>query len=285
VVHVRSAPATSRPASISGAPTRSKNLRRCAKGRADLEKPTAYSEQEKIEHQSILGADPAGYGFYLYPKTAVAVLNEKTSKVDYYGGPYSNSGVNSASGRGTGNDGGSRRWREPKGGRNFRRNVTSQVIVEEEANEGQEEPPVSRPQRRHSEVPGQLRQPRSDAVSVPTLPRPVGNSTPQSARSPSHGRQRSLHNDWAHITAQKQQHLGPLPSLQLPTQKRGEVRASIDSADETALADLHRDAMMFVNKSNNDECDAQVDSSSQQITDKLGDVIKIPVLRVEMVDV
>lgn len=56
----------SRSLSPSGSPARSRTFR---KRPLEAVQPTAYSKEDKIEHRSILFADPAGLGYYLYPTT------------------------------------------------------------------------------------------------------------------------------------------------------------------------------------------------------------------------
>jgi hypothetical protein len=117
-----------------------------AKGRrrlADLEKPTSYSEKEKMEHRSILGADPAGLGFYLYPTSGQELVNRRHTMIGAqsmrYPGPRPTPEGNRNSWAGmsadvSGDLVGNGRRREPRG-RGFCRNVTSQIIVEEDGND------------------------------------------------------------------------------------------------------------------------------------------------------
>ncbi|KAI5798503.1 hypothetical protein FPQ18DRAFT_122844 [Pyronema domesticum] len=115
--------------------------------RADLEAHTSYSPQERMEHRSILGADPAGLGFYLYPKPQ---KGRPVSMGAVGAGGYPSFGPVGAGGypsfglppppqqqqysignMGRGRDSGRRAWREQKG-RSYQRTIATSCIVEEE---------------------------------------------------------------------------------------------------------------------------------------------------------
>jgi hypothetical protein len=199
--------------------------RKREKGRADLEKPTSYSKQERIEHQSILGADPAGFGFYLYPKTPAQDLSQKNSKVDYYGGSFGGGTSRRGSWGGMSADNGSRRgaWRDQRGC-SFRGNVASQIIMEEETNDFYQEKSAVQTQRRHSESPmhgGQWRQSRLEAAaaSVPPHSAVNNNSSPQSPPRSKDGRlddirRRSLQQE---AMTDKFREVVPVPALKMET--------------------------------------------------------------------
>jgi hypothetical protein len=204
---------------------KSKMSRKREKGRADLEKPTSYSKQERIEHQSILGADPAGFGFYLYPKAPAQELSQKNSKVDYYGGSFGGGTSRRGSWAGMSADNGSRRgaWRDQRGC-SFRGNVASQIIMEEETNDFYQEKSAVQTQRRHSESPmhgGQWRQSRLEAAAAPVPPHSAvnNNSSPQSPPRSKDGRlddirRRSLQQE---AMTDKFREIVPAPALKMET--------------------------------------------------------------------
>jgi len=262
--------------SPAGVPLRARTFRRktAEKGRADIEKPTSYTKQEKIEHESILGADPAGYGFYLYPKTSTPSLRRNSCA----GGSDNRSGVDSGSGR---SGHGRRTWKETKG-QSYRRTVTSQIIMEEEGGDSCETPPIVQPQRRHpmaSGIDSQWRAPRHDAAPhVPPLGRPTVNGGNNASR-------RSLHNSWDQLSSQIESHDGPFPALEVPQRRRNDLHDS----EEAALRRLQREANRFMIRSE-DVDDDDDDFGVWSVTDKLSggsssSNAQIPALRVEMVNI
>ncbi|KAI5852129.1 hypothetical protein BZA05DRAFT_396917 [Tricharina praecox] len=268
--------------SSAGVPSRARTLRRRAteKGRADIEKPTSYTEQEKMEHESILGADPAGYGFYLYPKTST-LSPQRNSYVGGSGSSDSGSPVDGGSGRPSH---GRRTWKEAKG-RSFRRTVTSQIIMEEECGDSSETAPIAQPQRRHSMAPGidsQWRAPRQDAGSVgqPTLNGGNNNAA----------RRRSLHNSWDQLSSQIQRHDGPFPALELPQRRRSD---QLHDGEEAALRRLQLEANRFMIRTEDvDDTDADDDFGVRPVADRgsgggssRNSNVPVPALRVEMVNV
>ncbi|KAF8246654.1 hypothetical protein K440DRAFT_326452 [Wilcoxina mikolae CBS 423.85] len=217
---------SSRPASSNGSSSRSRKFGKKnggEKGRGDVEKRT-NPEQERMERRSILGADPAGVGFYLYPKTAQP--EPSIQKVNVMG-----SGRSGLSGP----DNGRRAWREQKG-RSFQRTIATPMIVEEDGNgnDTYELPPFPNPQRRHSRISmhdGQLRQPRFHAdqpapplsatssrsqVALPSIDSLLdGEAAKAGPSTPKHSRQRSLHNSWDQINAHKKLHQ-QISALEVP---------------------------------------------------------------------
>lgn len=122
-------------------------------------KATEYTPQEKLEHKAILGADPVGFGFHRYP------ISEKDQFAPVRrpgpgprrpgpGDPWKRNSWGGYDGDGARDPaniaGNSRRGprRDPRG--DFRRNVASQVIVEE----GDVQDSSAQNQRRNSEAPG-----------------------------------------------------------------------------------------------------------------------------------
>ncbi|KAI5841453.1 hypothetical protein DFP73DRAFT_125075 [Morchella snyderi] len=134
----KSNPSSSRPRSSSSL-ARAKSFRR----RSDGRKPDGvggYTEDQKIERMSILGADPAGYGYYLYPTSKPEVSNGKNSSASGLGKRTRPAyledwkrhswGSNSDNGRvSTTAAPSSKAWKDARG-RSFRRTVT-QAIPEE----------------------------------------------------------------------------------------------------------------------------------------------------------
>lgn len=294
---VSSMPRTPSSASLSGpssSDSRTKSSRRREKGRADLEKPTSYSQQERIEHRSILGADPAGSGFYLYPKTSTQKLSQKDSKVDYYGGSSTSGGTagrNSWSGM-SGDNASRRGWKDQRG-RGFRGNVASQIIVEEEGGENYQEPPSIQTQRRRSEVPmhnGQWRQSRLEAGAVPpatisaSFLRPSlagggleGDHSGNRSTSPN-SRRRSLHDRAERIRALGEGNQEQLFALQI--QPQGNIGEGRSHANE--LRRRQQGVLRLAEKVCNDECGNV--STSRHITEKLEGIVQVPALRIGTVD-
>ncbi|KAI5820470.1 hypothetical protein BZA77DRAFT_78884 [Pyronema omphalodes] len=157
--------------------------------RADLEAHTSYSPQERMEHRSILGADPAGLGFYLYPKPA----NGRPVSIGPGGypafGPVGAGGYPSfgpfpqqnqqqqnqqysIGNMGRGRDSGRRAWREQKG-RSYQRTIATSCIVEEEGELRQEgEQQENREQQNTREQQDIKEESEEDMVDeqAPTLP-------------------------------------------------------------------------------------------------------------------
>jgi len=287
---------SSRPGSSGDSSMRSRKLGKKKnggeKGRADSEKRT-NPEQERMERRSILGADPAGVGFYLYPKTAQPEL--PSQKVNVVGG--GRSGL-------SGPDNGRRAWREQKG-RSFQRTIATPMIVEEEGNgnDTYAVSPFPNPQRRHSRLSmqdGQLRQARFHAdqpappqsatssrsqFALPSIDSLLdGNGAKAGPSTPKHTRRRSLHNSWDHINAQKKIHQ-QISALEVPP--RNSENAVLSLCCEESTLRYWRQEGMHEGKDRSDVVDDEEfdTSQSRQITDKLSGVVQIPIIRVEMVNV
>lgn len=179
---------SSRPTSPPSSISRAKSLR---KKFGDPKKGSGfggYTDQEKIERISILGADPAGYGYYLYPTSEKEASNKRNSGTGPpgrpgYVGDWKRDNWGSRS-DGRGNNGAPRAWKDSRG-RGFRRTVAQQAIPEEASDAFDSE---SKPGRRFSH---------------PTLAESV--SAPEERRQ-------SLHNSWD--STQSNQKIPELSSLQ-----------------------------------------------------------------------
>lgn len=123
--------------------------------------PTEYTIQEKLDHKAILGADPAGGGFYRYPGAENENIRRAGPRPGFrrppgpdqwkrnsWAGLDDNGGIDPAH-LGVNGRRGMRRDPRPGGLPGFRRNVASEVILEESSDAD----PLSPDRRRFSELP------------------------------------------------------------------------------------------------------------------------------------
>lgn len=163
------ASAPSGPASSYFAISRAKTFRRRSADSRKRDGIGGYTDQEKIERISILGADPVGYGYYLYPTSQKETNNRRNSGMgqpsskrgkpgyvdDWNKGSWGGSGsegFGGGRGGGTGTPSG-RAWKDSRG-RGFRRTVAQQAIPEEAGDAFDSESTTSKstgPSRRSSE--------------------------------------------------------------------------------------------------------------------------------------
>ncbi|PWW76738.1 hypothetical protein C7212DRAFT_279730 [Tuber magnatum] len=256
---------TSRPGSSSSAlSSRTLSLRRRS-GKTDMEAATSYSIQEKIEHRSILEADPAGTGFYLYPTARPEISNRRSSS-----GSSSSSSRSGSWGRTpmggnmsddlrrnsrTGPDGRSvrsmppagRGWRDPRGGRSFGGSVAQQVILEE-VGDLADSPQTLSSSLSAPSIDSQQAALRSRGPSNQNRSPDVSKNASVSEKSE---RRRSLHNNWDSIQSQMRIHGDDFPRLQVPmeTKKEGE---DLDMGEKIALRNLQWGAMRFLDASGTD---------------------------------
>lgn len=254
---------TSRPGSAASSRTLSRRRR---SGKADIGAPTSYSTQEKIEHRSILGADPAGAGFYLYPPAQSEISSRR-------GGSHSGSSGSRSGSRGrapmggnmsddprrnnswTGLDGHNARgmppagrgWRDPRGGRSFGRSVTQQVILEEVGDVADSPQTMSS----SSSAPNlDSRQAMLGSGGLPNQSRLLDMS--KNASLPEKGeRRRSLHNNWDPIQSQTRIHSDGFQQLQVPPEIKKEGR-DWDMGESMALKKLQQGEMRFMDASSAD---------------------------------
>lgn len=129
---------TSRPTSLTPSISRAKSFRNKFVDPKKSAGSSGYTDQEKIERMLILGADPAGYGYYLYPASEKEASNRRTSGTGPPGRPGNvgdwrrdNWGSRSdGHGGGRGSNGAPRAWKDSRG-RGFRTTVAQQAIPEE----------------------------------------------------------------------------------------------------------------------------------------------------------
>ncbi|CAZ83626.1 unnamed protein product [Tuber melanosporum] len=250
--------------SISSLSTRTLSLRRRS-GKADIEAPTSYSTQEKIEHRSILGADPAGAGFYLYPTAQSEISGRRSSSGSSPGGSRSgswgrapmggNMGDDSRRSSWTGPDGHNARgmppagrgWRDPRGGRSFGRSVTQQVILEE-VGDVADSPQTTYSSSSVPSFDSQQAALRSGGLSnqnrSPDMTKNV--SVPEKSE-----RKRSPHNNWDSIQSQMQILKGDFPQLQVPPETRKGAE-DCGMGEKMALRSLQQRAMRFMDASSAD---------------------------------
>ncbi|KAI5787064.1 hypothetical protein EDC01DRAFT_170559 [Geopyxis carbonaria] len=163
----KSAPSSRPTSSQSNYSRNSSTLRR--KTSTDINKTTAHTIQQQIEHRSILGADPAGLGFYLYPKSELENAKKPGRSDARLPGARNNCkfedvGQTSCSDINRNSMSSSKKsWREPRG-RYFRPNVASQIIVEE-SNDTCESTVENKPRDSQSAI--QWQQHRVNTNSVP----------------------------------------------------------------------------------------------------------------------
>lgn len=177
-----------------------------------------YTDQEKLERISILGADPAGYGYYLYPTSEREASNKRNSGTGPPGRPgyvgdwkRDNWGSRpDGPGGGRGNSGAPRAWKDSRG-RGFRKTVAPQAIPEEAGDVFDSE---SKPNRRFSN---------------PTLAESVSIVEEKKER------RQSLHNSWDLIQAH--QKTRELSSLQVPGVE------ALNQDDEAVLRGLQQGAL------------------------------------------
>ncbi|KAG0641957.1 hypothetical protein HOY80DRAFT_684057 [Tuber brumale] len=256
---------TSRPGlSSSTLSSRTLSLRRRT-GKANTEAPTSYSTQEKIEHRSILGADPAGAGFYLYPTARSEIPSRRSSSGNSSGGSRSgswgrapmggNMGDDSRRNIWTGPDGHNARgmppagrgWRDSRGGRSFRKSVTQQVILEEVGDV------ADSPQT----VPSSPSAPNFDSQQAALRSGSLSNHnrspdmTKNASVSEKSERKRSPHNNWDSIQSQMQILKGDFPQLQVPPETR-KGAGGCDMGEKMALRRLQQRAMRFMDASSTD---------------------------------
>jgi len=256
---------TSRPGSSSSAvSSRTLSLRRRS-GKADIGASTSYSTQEKIEHRSILGADPAGAGFYLYPPAQSEISNRRSGSHSGSGGSRSGSwgrapvggNMNDDSRRNgwTGLDGhnprgmppAGRGWRDPRGGRSFGRSVTQQVILEEVGDVADSPQTMSS----SSSAPNlDSSQAMLGSGGLANQNRPP-NMSKNASVSEKGERRRSLHNNWDSVQGQMRIHSDGVPQLQVPPKIKKEGR-DWDMGESMALRKLQQGAMRFMDASSAD---------------------------------
>ncbi|RPB02637.1 hypothetical protein L873DRAFT_1826662 [Choiromyces venosus 120613-1] len=257
---------TSRPGSSNSTlSSRTLSLRRKS-GKADVETPTSYSTQEKIEHRSILGADPAGAGFYLYPTAqpensstrSSSSSSSSSSRSGSRGRPPVNGNMDGDS-RGntwTGPDEhnnsrgmppAGRGWRDPRGGWSFRRSVTQQVILEEVGDVADSPQTMSS----SSSAPKFDTQKTAQRSGCPLNQNRSPDMSRDASVSEKSERRRSLHNNWDLIQSQMQIHKYNFPQLRVPpeTKKEGE---DWDMGERIALRKLQQGAMRFMDASGTD---------------------------------
>ncbi|CUS15383.1 unnamed protein product [Tuber aestivum] len=256
---------TSRPGSSSSAlSSRTLSLRRRS-GKADMEVPTSYFTQEKIEHRLILGADPAGAGFHLYPTPHSGFSSRRSSPGSSSGGSRSRSWERGPMGRNmsddprrnswTGPDGhnvhgippAARGWRDPRGGRSFRGGVTQQVILEE-VGDATDSPQSMSSSLSAPNVDSQQAVLRSGGPLDQNRSPDVSKNVPISEKSE---RRRSLHNNWDSIQSQMRIHGGDFPQLQVPRETMKE-EGDLDMSEKMALRRLQQGAIRFLDASGAD---------------------------------
>lgn len=215
-----------------------------------------YTDQEKIERMSILGADPAGYGYYLYPTSQKETSNNQRNSGmappsgkrgrpgyvdDWKRGSWGGSGPDGfGGGRGGSGAPGGRAWKDSRS-RGFRRTVAQQAIPEEA---GDAFDPESSSSRRFSEgfSPGSdcLRQNPTLAKVAPSILTTLDNEAmiaDKSTSSEKKERGQSFHNSSDSIQAhEKVQELLP---PQVPGAKT-DVSHSQGQDDEVVLRRLQQ---------------------------------------------
>lgn len=225
---------------------------------------------------SILGADPAGYGYYLYPPSEKEASNRRNSGTGPPGRPgyvadWKKDSWGSRSdgpGGGRGNSGAPpRAWKDSRG-RGFRRAVAHQAIPEEASDAFDSESMMSqsnKPSRRFSN---------------PTLAEPM--STPEEKKE----RRQSLHNSWDLIQAH--QKIQELASLKVPCAKT----KSPDQEDEAVLRVLQQGALRAIDAADSviEESDGNIINLSIPDTGDSGEQVKVvemkdnlPIIRIDMV--
>lgn len=254
---------SSRPTTPASSISRAKSFR---KKFADPKKSGGfggYTDQEKIERISILGADPAGYGYYLYPTSEKEASNKRNSGTGPPGRPgyvgdwkRDNWGSRpDGPGGGRGNNGAPRAWKDSRG-RGFRKTVAPQAIPEEAGDVFDSE---SKPNRRFSN---------------PTLAESV--SAPEEKKE----RRQSLHNSWDLIQAhQKTQELSSLQVSYTKTE-------ALDQDDEAVLRGLQQGALRVMDAADSvvGEFDGNITSLPSPNTRGSGMKDNLPMIRIDMVE-
>lgn len=222
----------------------------------------------------ILGADPAGYGYYLYPASEKEASNRRTSGTGPPGRPGNvgdwrrdNWGSRSdGHGGGRGSNGAPRAWKDSRG-RGFRTTVAQQAIPEEASDAFDSESILSLPGRRFSN---------------PTLAEPM--STPEEKKE----RRQSLHNSWDLIQAH--QKIQELSSLKVPCAKT----KAPDQEDEAVLRVLQQGALRAIDAADLavEEFDGNIINLSMPNGGDSGEQVRVvemkdnlPMIRIDMVEV
>lgn len=232
-----------------------------------------YTDQEKIERMSILGADPAGYGYYLYPTSEKEASNKRNSGTRPPGRPgyagdwkRDNRGPHpDGPGGGRGASGSPRGWKDGRG-RGFRKTVAQQAIPEESSDAVDSESMMSqsgKPNRRFS------------------------NPNPVSTLEVKKERRQSLHNSWDLIQAH--QKIQEFSSLQVPCAK-----AKVpDQDDEAVLRELQQGALRALDAADSaiEEFNGNIISLSLPNPEGSGEQAKVvemkdnlPMIRIDVVE-
>lgn len=267
----------SRPASPVSSISRAKSFRNKF---TDPKKGTGfggYTDQEKIERMSILGADPAGYGYYLYPTSEKEASNRRNSGTGPPGRPgyvgdwkKDNWGSRSdGPGGGRGNSGAPpRAWKDSRG-RGFRRAVAQQAIPEEASDAFDPENMMSQPNK------------PSRRFSNPTSVEPVSTLEEKAERK------QCLHNSWDSIQAH--QKIQELSLLKVPCAKT----KTPDQEDEAVLRVLQQGALRAIDAADSvvEEFDGNIIDLPIPDTGDSGEQVKVvemkdnlPIIRIDMVE-
>lgn len=267
----------SRPASPVSSISRAKSFRNKF---TDPKKGTGfggYTDQEKIERMSILGADPAGYGYYLYPTSEKEASNRRNSGTGPPGRPgyvgdwkKDNWGSRSdGPGGGRGNSGAPpRAWKDSRG-RGFRRAVAQQAIPEEASDAFDSENMMSQPNK------------PSRRFSNPTSVEPVSTLEEKAERK------QCLHNSWDSIQAH--QKIQELSLLKVPSAKT----KMPDQEDEAVLRVLQQGALRAIDAADSvvEEFDGNIIDLPIPDTGDSGEQVKVvemkdnlPIIRIDMVE-
>lgn len=276
--------------------------------------PTSYSLEEKLEHRSILGADPAG-GFHLYPSAHPARerpgrrSTSNSPRPTMHGRPPTTRGTNEDlkrnswagseiySGRSGMAPPAPRGWKDPRS-RGFRRGVTQQVIMEE-AGDIPEQPqevssPASQCGRRRSDgfnqqqhqssrgvVPRNLAEHSMRSVSL-GLVNTTGRSSDKSSEKGYH--KQSLHNGWNSIQEPVEFHQNGHLQVPTVTKKFGEEDCGFD--EDLVLKRLQQGALRFMDSSDENKHGSYGEPLTVNFSHPNkapGHVDRLPAIRIESV--
>lgn len=237
---------SSRPTSSSSSISRAKTFRRRSGDLRKTDGMGGYTEDQKIERMSILGADPAGYGYYLYPTSEKKISSQKNSRMSPPSGKRGRPGYvddwkrNSWGGAGSDGFGGGRvsnagpsgkAWKDSRG-RSFRRTVT-QAIPEEAGDAFDSESTSLDKQFTDNSTLGYPRQNLALAASDPKIPAtPSKTDKEMSSRIQPEECTQSPHNCWNSIHTRKQ--LQEIPSSMVPCEE-AKTQQDSDRGDEAML--------------------------------------------------
>lgn len=224
--------------------------RTTSKSRRKSFAPTPATAQDVLDHRAILGADPAaGSGFYRYPMMGKEPAPARRStglgprrppaggdqwKRNSWGGHYDGDAAMDPRNMGGNGRGSQRRDARGRGTQSFRRNVATQVILEESHDAAEAAAPN---RRRHSEIapPDGWDGSALQAEPVPPIPASYLQCSSSSSDEPSteastastsassvstastvseDGKlQQSLYSNWDHVSSQLEKHSNQIPAM------------------------------------------------------------------------